>query len=401
MSAHERRAGWPQGLTLAAQSVLPTMGALLLVPLVPLIAAEYRGMPNLDYWIGALLTVPALCIALFSIAAGALADRIGRRRLLIVALTGYGVAGAAPILLHGFAGIFASRILLGLCEAVVITVSTTMLGDYFAGARRDRWLALISTFASLSAIVFLGLSGTIGGAFGWRTATGLYALVWLIVPAMLLLTWEPRRQAPRAYDSPVTGFPWRHLARVGAATLFGSCLFYALLIKQGNALVELGITDAGRIGLLTALASIGNPIATLVFRRLTHIPSPVMFSAALALVGTGLSMIAWAQGATGFVAGAFVGQAGCGFLLPTLITWTMRPLPFAYRARGTGVFQSLFALGQFVSALMVTAIARAVGGSTLWAMQWLGVLAIFAALAMAMLYLASRRTAPAFGESRS
>ncbi len=395
MPVDDREAAWPQGLTLVSQSVLPTMGALLLVPLVPMIAAEYQGRPNLDYWIGALLTVPALCIALFSIAAGALADRVGRRRLLICCLAIYGVAGAAPILLRGFDAMLVSRVVLGLCEAAVITISTTMLGDYFTGLRRDRWLALISTFASLSAIVFLGLSGAIGATFGWRVSTAIYALVLLIVPAMLLLTWEPRKHEANADPLSTIQFPWRHLAITGTATLFGSCLFYTLLINQGTALTELGIRDAGRIGLLTAVASIGNPIATLVFRRFTHVPSMTMLVVALALIGVGLAVVSLAGGPAGFVVGAFIGQGGCGFLLPTLITWTMRPLPFFYRARGTGVFQSLFALGQFVSTFVVTGIAHGIGGNVLGAMQVLGVVAIVAAIVLLGLCGARGIRAPA------
>lgn len=386
MDQARERAAWPQGLTLVAQSALPTMGALLLVPVVPLIAAEYGGRPNLDYWIGALLTIPALCIALFSIAAGLLADRVGRRKLLIVALAIYGVAGAAPMFLGGFEAVFASRILLGICEAAIVTLSTAMIGDVFSGQQRDRWLALVGTFASLSAFVFLGLSGVVGQAFGWRGSTGIYALALLIVPAMLLLTSEPRTS--RHATETVAAFPWRHMATVSAATLLASSLFYTLLIKQSNALIELGIADPARIGLLSAIASLGNPIATLCFRRLVHIASPILFAAALILLGGGLIGIAWATGGMGFVVAAFVGQFGCGILLPTLLTWTMRPLPYLYRARGTGIFQSLFALGQFVSALLVTALARGFSGSVLGAMQVLGGVAI--AVAVTVLLLRNR-----------
>lgn len=386
MDQARERAAWPQGLTLVAQSALPTMGALLLVPVVPLIAAEYGGRPNLDYWIGALLTIPALCIALFSIAAGLLADRVGRRKLLIVALAIYGVAGAAPMFLGGFEAVFASRILLGICEAAIVTLSTAMIGDVFSGQQRDRWLALVGTFASLSAFVFLGLSGVVGQAFGWRGSTGIYALALLIVPAMLLLTSEPRTS--RHATETVAAFPWRHMATVSAATLLASSLFYTLLIKQSNALIELGIADPARIGLLSAIASLGNPIATLCFRRLVHIASPILFAAALILLGGGLIGIAWATGGMGFVVAAFVGQFGCGILLPTLLTWTMRPLPYLYRARGTGIFQSLFALGQFVSTLLVTALARGFSGSVLGAMQVLGGVAI--AVAVTVLLLRNR-----------
>lgn len=85
-SIAQREADWPQGLTLLTQQALPTMGPLLLVPVIPLIIREYGAMPGAAYWVPSLLTVPALCMALFAGAAGAVGDRIGRRGPLIAAL---------------------------------------------------------------------------------------------------------------------------------------------------------------------------------------------------------------------------------------------------------------------------------------------------------------------------
>ncbi len=76
-SVGARTAGWPQGLLLALQAVLPTMGAMMLVPVVPLLLKEYGATPGASYLIPAILTVPALCIALFAPAAGWLGDRLG------------------------------------------------------------------------------------------------------------------------------------------------------------------------------------------------------------------------------------------------------------------------------------------------------------------------------------
>ena len=60
----DRQANWVQATTLLVQQALPTMGPLLLVPVVPLIMAEYGSMPGAAYWVPSLLTVPALCMAL-------------------------------------------------------------------------------------------------------------------------------------------------------------------------------------------------------------------------------------------------------------------------------------------------------------------------------------------------
>lgn len=387
MTGTARQAGTIQGSVLVAQSVLPAMGAVLLVPVVPLLIAEYGAMSGARYWIPALLTVPGLCIALLSPLFGWLADRVGRRRVLIAALLFYGLAGVAPMALTGFATVFASRIVLGIGDAAIIVVSAVMIGDYFTGARRARWLALFSTVASIAAAVFLGLGGAIGAAYGWRGAVAVYALSFAFLPLMLLCTWEPEapmRADPAAAPVAPPGLA-RHLAIAGVSTLFGAVLFYTLVLQQGLGLAALGTVDPGRLGMLSGIASIGNPIATLVFRRLTHVPTATMLGAALALIAAGLLAIGLVPNDIAFTAAAFVGLFGCGLLMPTLLTWTMQALPFAQRGRGTAVFQSMFALGQFGSSLIVPFLAARLSGGVLAAFATLGAAALIAALVTAAL----------------
>lgn len=390
-SASVRSPGWPQGLLLALQGMLPTMGATLLVPVVPLLLAEYGKTPGASYLIPAILTVPALCMALLSPLAGWLGDRLGRRSLLIGALCLYGVAGAAPILIDAIEGVILSRVALGICEALIITLSATLIGDYFTGASRARWLAMISTTASLSAVAFFAVGGAIGAAYGWRWVTAVYCLGILFVPAMLLLTWEPKHQAaPEAIASGARAtepdaFPWNHMMITGISTLFGGVLFYSLAIQQGLALSALGVQDPGRLGLLTAVASLANPIGTVVFWRVSHWRPTALLAIEFAIVGGACTAIGFVQTDLQFAAAAFVGLFGCGLLFPTLINWTMSGFTAARLGRGTGIFQSMFMLSQFVSGMLLAFLTSSITGSVLKSFSIIG-----AAGLVVSLYCASR-----------
>ena len=388
----ERQAGFAQGLPLVVQAALPTMGAILLVPVVPLIAAEYGRLPGAAYLIPMLLTIPGLCIALFSVPAGFLGDRVGRRAPLIAALAIYGVMGMAPMVLGDIRAVLAARFVLGMTEAVIITLSATMLADYFTGATRDRWLASISAIASLSAVAFLLAAGQIGAAWGWRAVTAVYGLSLLIVPAMMFLTWEPdsRREQAAATAAGRVAFPWRHMAGTGAVTLFGSVLFYTLAIQQSMGLAELGLTDPGRIGALSAIATLANPLGTLLFWRVAHLRPSTLLAGEFLLLGAAFVGMSQATTDVQFTAATFAGSFAAGMLLPTLLTWTMRGLPFVVRARGTGIWQTLFALGLFLSGLLVPFLARNLVDGVLPAFGAIGIAAIAAAIAAAALRLASR-----------
>jgi MFS family permease len=65
--------------------------------------------PHAPLMISLVATLPALFIALFAAPFGLLADRVGRRLLLLIGLAIYGVLGVAPYWLNSLQWIVASR----------------------------------------------------------------------------------------------------------------------------------------------------------------------------------------------------------------------------------------------------------------------------------------------------
>jgi MFS family permease len=50
-------------------------------------------------------------------------------------------------------------------------------------------------------------------------------------------------------------------------------------------------------------------------------------------------------------AALFVAQLGGGIVVPTMLTWAVRGVPFEIRGRSIGVWQGVFTGGQFVSGM--------------------------------------------------
>ncbi|WP_428333206.1 MFS transporter [Novosphingobium sp.] len=381
-------ADWRLGLTLAGQGIFPTMGAVLLVPLVPSIMAEFQAMPNGNLWVIALLAVPGLCIALFSPIAGLLADRYGKRRLLIAALLLYGLAGAAPAVIRGYDGLLLTRAMLGVCEAVIMTLSATLVVDLFAGRARDRWLANISLLASIAGVIFAPLGGAIGAAAGWRTVALVYLLSLAFVPLMLRYTREPARGAAVPAATPAAPFPWRKLAICGPATLFGSTLLYGMVFNEGVAFAQLGVTNPATIGACLAVIGLSTPLGSLVFWKAGRLPTSILLPLGYAIIGAG--MIVSASGMPGlFVAGLAGALFGCGLILPTVLRWTLQDVPPQTRGRCSGLFQSMLAAGQFVGGIAVQGLAA--GRGVIAAFGQIGMIAVGVAMLTALGFMLARR----------
>ncbi len=368
-----RTPGALQGIILLLPITLAVMGIAVLVPDVPQLAAAFKSVPHYQYLIqGGVLTMPALCVALLSPLAGWIADRIGRRPVLIASMVVYAAVGVAPVVLRDLTAIIVSRVCVGICEAIVMTVSTTLISDYFKGHARESWLAGQTAVASLSALALIPIGGLLGRTYGWRGPFGVYLLSLLLAAGIWLFTWEPPAErspaaglTPSATDAEradAAPFPWVRLGGICAITLFASVMFYTIQTESGLALAALGVSDPARLGVLTMVASLGVPAGTFVFRAAARAPIGALLGGEFLVIAAGFVGMGRAPGPWPFVAAAALNQLGCGMILPTLLTWASRGLAFSVRGRGTGVWQSTFAVGQFLSGLVVTWIAAELGG---------------------------------------
>ena len=356
------------GISLLLPITLTTMAIVLLAPVIPDLMVQFATVPNHEYWVPMILTLPSLCVAALCPFAGMLGDYFGRRRLLLGSFLLYAVVGVAPVFLTSLPHILLSRIGVGVAEALIYVLSTTMIGDYYLGAARDRWLAGQTAFASMSALLFFNLGGILGES-GWRTPFWAYASALVMFGLVAKFTWEPADTASGGeaeqppHNVSWAGFPWASMAIIAAITVYGSVFFYTVQIQAPSGLAELGLASPAKRGFLTSIASIGVPLGTLIYARLgTRITVPRLLLAEFGLLSLGFALMARSGSIPGFLVGCFVNQIGAGLLLPTLLVWSMSILSFDVRGRGTGVWQSAFAFGQFLSPVVVTFAGKQVGG---------------------------------------
>ena len=337
MTTRHHQPGFMTGIALLLPITLTTMAIILLAPIIPDLMAEFASVPHHEYWVPMILTVPSLCSAILCPVAGILGDYFGRRRLLLVSVVLYAMVGIAPVFLSDLTAILVSRVGVGIAEALIYVLTTTLIGDYYDGATRDKWLAAQTAFASVSALIFFNLGGILGEG-GWRTPFWAYSTALIMLVLVVVYTWEPSNDvhpddaaehAP--HNTSWASFPWLKMAMIVAITIYGSVFFYTVQIQAPSGLSELGLTSPAERGFLTSIASIGVPLGS------------------AAAVPT-------------FLVGCFINQLGAGMLLPTLVVWAMSILSFEIRGRGTGIWQAAFALGQFLSPVVVTFAGDRAGG---------------------------------------
>jgi len=111
-------------------SLIPMLGYSLINPAFPKIIDNLGISPP---EVGLLITFYGVPGLLFIPISGALADRFGRKRVLVPSLLLFGVAGGSCAFFQDFNTILMLRFLQGLGGAAVFPMCSTLIGDFYSG----------------------------------------------------------------------------------------------------------------------------------------------------------------------------------------------------------------------------------------------------------------------------
>jgi MFS family permease len=354
----------PQGATVVVAAFLPIFAIVSMFPIVASMIQHFASDPDAKAKVPMMVTAPGLTIALLAPFAGMIVDRFGRRRLLLGCTFFYGLFGTAPFFLNDLDWIFASRLLLGICEAGILTIVNTLIGDYWDDKGRRNWLFLQGLLGPFLASGVILLSGTVA-AIRWNGGFLVYLVAFPIYLAMFFFLFEPKKQAnaaePAAAAAEATPFPVAGAIQVAALTLFASALYYVFIVNGSLAFQEIGLSDPSRLGQITALPSLFVMVGAVIFRLLAGRSNAVQIGAFLLVLGVGLAGMGVARTVPEMVAALVIQQTGAGMAVPTLIAWAQTKYGFEHRGRGMGIWTGAFFFGQFSSPWIIHRLDLATG----------------------------------------
>ena len=167
------------------------------------------------------------CISPF---AGAIADRISRKWLLIGSLTVWSGVTLAMGFCTTYNQIYVLRALMGISEALYIPAGLSLIADYFTGSSRSLAVGIHMTGLYLGQAVG-GFGATIAAAFSWQQTFLCFGIAGVAYAALLAIMLEDRRNeksecGPDAAEPPAKEPVWKSFALIFSNISFWTILFF-------------------------------------------------------------------------------------------------------------------------------------------------------------------------------
>lgn len=350
--------------TLLFISTLTIMSGATISASLPGIAARFADVENVALLSRLVLTLPAMFIALFSPAAGFLVDRFGRKPLLLASLALFAVAGASGLFLDTLPGLLIGRAVLGLAVGGIMTAMTALVGDFFQGPARDRYMGLQQAFVGIGGTIFLTGGGFLAEVH-WRGPFLIYTVAILLVPAALAFLPEPRRVRPAgpvAGEGRLDGRRTALLALLFLAAAVNMIAFYMIPTQLPFYLGELGFAAPSLAGTAIGAGQLVGVVSALVFAPLRRVLG-IMGVFGLGFVSAGLSflLLSGAESYGSVLAAMAVSGICMGTIMPNFAAAAMLLAPPALRGRISGLLVSSIFAGQFLSPLVSQPLITASG----------------------------------------
>lgn len=218
------------GITLSA-----VMGVSSIAPALPVISRALEVSTN---QIGYLITVFALPGILLTPFLGVLADRFGRKRILIPSLFLYGIAGVMCAFTTSFEELLWLRFFQGAGSAALGVLNVTLIGDLFEGNRRATAMGYNGSVLSVGTAIYPAIGGVLA-SIAWNYPFFLSAIaIPVALYAMIFL--DP---VPISMNLDMGEYFQKIKDRIFTPKVMGlfSCVFLTFLILYGGYITYLPI----------------------------------------------------------------------------------------------------------------------------------------------------------------
>ena len=335
-------------VTLLLITMMTMMSNVAIITAIPHLKEYFSDTANIEFLSRMMITAPSLSIAFLAPILGHIVYKYGKKRSAIIGLVFFGITGSAGLYLDSIETLLISRFLLGIAIAVLMIVSTTLVGDYFKDEARHKFMGLQSAFISIGGIVFVVGGGALSD-INWRFPFAIYVIGFLLIPFVFKYLHEYTSESVQDDGQDINANLW--------GIYFLAFLLMTLFFILPTQMPFLIINHFGMSGAITgsiiASAFVFNALGAMSFVKFKRRFSfPTIYIIGLVIISVGFIGIGFVSNVYFlFITSPIMGFGG-GVLMTTVQAWMLSKSHHTKRTKAAGYLTSALFLGQFFSPIV-------------------------------------------------
>lgn len=297
------------------------------------------------------LSVPALFIVLGSPVAGICSDLWGRRRVLLISLIVFSLSGVSGYFVESLTPLLIGRAILGLSVAGIKACTVAMVGDYFQGEARNKFIGLQGAAMKVGGVGFLLLGGYLAD-ISWRAPFLVYLVAFIALPGVMFHLYDVFAQEEKSLTP--KKLPWRTVNFVLLTAFAASAFYFMILVQTPFFLDQAFNATRFQMGLASAAANtVAGIVATMFFVFKARFSYVGMFAFVFLTIGLGYGIVAVAPHYLVVLAGLSLAGLGIGLIVPAQSAWMLSVVPAERRGVAIGLVATAMYCGQFFAPIMI------------------------------------------------
>lgn len=335
-------------------TLMAVLGVSSITPAFPRIVEELNISATDVGMLITAFTIPGVVLTPFI---GILADRLGRKRILVPALFLFGLAGGACALVTDFNTLIALRVVQGIGAASLGSLNMTIIGDLFTGRRRAAAVGLNASVLNIGVTAYPLIGGALA-IFAWGYP---FLLPLVAIPVGIIVIFWLKNPEPRSSESlrEYLGGAWSYLKDIKVAGAFVAGVIY-FVVLYGSYLtyfsLYLGASFRANpfiIGVLLASASLTSALVSSQLGRIVKLISLInLVWLGFALQAVSLALLPFLPGLWFTLIATLIFGLASGVILPGLQTYLTGVAPPEYRAAVMSINSTVLRLGQTLGPLV-------------------------------------------------
>jgi len=327
------------------------MSNVSIVTALPHLKEHFKYVNEIEFYSRLMLTLPSLVIALLAPVLGHIIFKFGKKKSTLFALCLFSLSGSAGLYLNSIESLLLSRAVFGMSIAALMIVSTSLVGDYFKGNARHKFMGYQSAFTAIGGMIFVTGGGYLSD-ISWRYPFAIYLIGALLLP----MIYKYLKEIPMSIESQSnedTEVVNSNIFFIYFLAFFFMIIFFILPTQIPFLLIENFKSSGTTAGLIIAIAFFSNALGAIYFSKLKKkFNYSTIYIIGLFLTGIGFAAIGLVNNITLFFLTSPIVGFGGGIMMTNMTAWMLSKTDIKKRVKTSGYFTSSLFLGQFFSPVL-------------------------------------------------